>query len=96
MFLVLLTYKKPIEDVEAYLEEHVAFLDKYYALNKFVCSGRRNPRTGGIILVNHVTKAEIAEIIEEDPFKKYDIADYQIIEFIPTRYDSRFEVFVNG
>lgn len=96
MFLILLTYRKPIEDVEEYLAEHVAFLDKYYALNKFVFSGRKNPRTGGIILVNHVSKTDVVEIIEEDPFKKHEIANYEIIEFIPTRYDRRFEVFVNG
>jgi uncharacterized protein YciI len=69
------------------------FLDKYYARNKFVFSGRKHPRTGGIILANHVTKSEIDKIIEEDPFKRHEIADYEIIEFIPTRYDKRFEVF---
>ncbi len=96
MFIVSLTYKKPIEDVEEHIEEHVAILEKYYALNKFVFSGRKIPRTGGVIIVNHVTRPEIEAIVEEDPFKKYEIADYEIIEFIPTKYDRRFDVFING
>ena len=53
MFIVSLNYKKEISEVEKYLKEHVDFLDKYYLLGKFICSGRKNPRTGGIILVNN-------------------------------------------
>lgn len=50
MFIVNLTYVKPLEEVEKYLEDHITFLNKYYASNNFICSGRKNPRDGGIIL----------------------------------------------
>lgn len=96
MVFISLTYKKPIEEVEKYIKEHIIFLEKYYTLNKFVFSGRKDPRTGGIILVNNVTASEVSEIIKEDPFNKHQIADYEIIEFIPTKYDSRFATFING
>jgi uncharacterized protein YciI len=96
MFIISLTYKKPIEVVEKFIQEHILFLDKYYSLNKFVFSGRKNPRTGGIILATNVTPFEINEIIKEDPFQKHDISDYEIIEFIPTKYDKRFETFIPG
>lgn len=95
MFIISLTYKKPIEEVEKHIQEHIVFLEKYYNQNKFVFSGRKNPRTGGIILANNVSEMEINEIIKEDPFQKNEIADYEIIEFIPTKYDKRFEIFVN-
>lgn len=94
MFIISLTYKRPMEDVEKHIPEHIAFLDKYYAVNKFVFSGRKNPRTGGVILANNVSEIEINLIIKEDPFHKNEIADYEIIEFIPTKYDKRFELFV--
>lgn len=84
----------PIEAIEKHLPEHIAFLDKYYALDKFICSGRKNPRTGGIILANNLSKGDLDLIICEDPFCKYGIADYEIIEFIPTKYDKRFELFI--
>ena len=45
MFLVLLKYVKSLDQVESYLDEHVRFLDKYYGQEKFIFSGRRNPRT---------------------------------------------------
>lgn len=94
MFIVSLTYIKPIEEVEKHIPEHIAFLDKYYALQKFICSGRKNPRTGGIIVANNVTESELREIIKEDPFWKHEIASFELIEFIPTKYDKRFEAFV--
>ena len=94
MFLVVLTYKKPIEDIEQYLPEHILFLDKYYERNKFILSGRRNPRVGGIILVNSDDKEEVDAIIQEDPFNSNELADYEIIEFIPTNYDECFSKFL--
>lgn len=95
MFIISLTYKKSIEEVEKYIQEHSTFLDKYYTLNKFVFSGRKNPRTGGIILANNVSEIEINKIIKEDPFHKHKIADYKITEVIPTKYDQRFKPFID-
>lgn len=94
MFLTLLKYVKPIEEVERLLDEHVQFLDKYYTKKKFIFSGRRIPRTGGIILVNANSLDEVAQIISEDPFHKQNIAEYEVIEFHPTKYDTQFSCFV--
>ena len=70
-------------------------MDKYYENKKFVFSGRCNPRVGGIILINADTKNEALTIIQEDPFNKNELADYEIIEFMPTKYDKRFGEFIN-
>ena len=94
MFLVLLTYIKPLEEVEKYLDEHVQFLDKYYSQEKFIFSGRRNPRTGGVILVKTDLEAEVKQIISEDLFHQHKIAEYDVIEFMPTKYDPRFSAFI--
>lgn len=94
MFILSLKYIKPIEEVENELEAHISYLEKYYSLQKFICSGRRNPRTGGIILCNAENTKEIETIINEDPFYKKNIAEYEIIEFIPTKYDDKFKCFI--
>ncbi len=41
MFIANLTYVKPLTEVEKYLEEHIAFLNKHYEAGKFICSGRK-------------------------------------------------------
>lgn len=47
MVIVNITYTVELDKIEQKLEEHIEFLNKYYANNKFICSGRKNPRTGG-------------------------------------------------
>ena len=65
MFLVLLKYVKALSEVDTHLDEHVEFLDKHYAARKFIFSGRRNPRVGGVILVNSDSEAEVRGIIQD-------------------------------
>jgi uncharacterized protein YciI len=94
MFLLLLTNKKPAEEAAKFLEAHRTFLDKYYALNKLICSGPKNPRDGGVILCTASTREEVMDIFKEDPFYTEQISEYQIIEFIPNKCDPRFECFL--
>jgi uncharacterized protein YciI len=55
MFIVSLTYKRPLEEVYRHLDAHVAYLKQEYANGSFIASGRKVPRTGGIILCNSKT-----------------------------------------
>ena len=56
MFIVNLTYIKPLDEVEKFLEKHIDFLNQYYTKGHFIASGRKNPRTGGIILMREKIK----------------------------------------
>lgn len=94
MFLASLTYVKPAAELEKHLEAHFAFLEHYYNVGKFICSGMKQDRTGGVILFNADNEAEMRQIIEEDPFYLHDIADYTIISFRPTRCAPAFECFL--
>ncbi len=94
MFIVSLSYKKDISEVEKFIDLHVRFLDKYYSEKKFIFSGRKNPRTGGIILVRNVDRETLMGMIEEDPFFQNEVADYEITEVIPTKYDEDFACFI--
>lgn len=95
MFILVLKYIKPIEEVDKELKPHITYLEKYYSLQKFICSGRRNPRLGGVILCNAKNREEVDTIIKEDPFYIKKIAEYEIIEFSPTKYADGFEVFIS-
>ena len=85
MFIINLTYKTALEQVDEFLNEHVEFLDEQYKLGHFLASGRKIPRTGGIILSNVLTESEIREIIAKDPFYKHGLAEYELIEFVPSK-----------
>ena len=94
MFIINLTYIKSTEEVDQVLPAHIAYLDEHYAQNIFICSGRKNPRTGGIILCNAADKETVSSIISKDPFHIHQIADYEIIEFQPTKYSTAFSACI--
>ncbi len=86
MFIAILTYKKPLEDVDRFLQAHREYLAEHYAAGDFIASGPQTPRVGGIILMKAESRAEIDSIIEQDPFNINGIADYRIVEFTPTMF----------
>lgn len=92
----MLNYIKPLEELDKYMKPHLEFLDKYYSMKKLVFTGKKNPRTGGVIVSNVETKEEINEIIKEDPFYIHNLAEYEIVEMIPTKWDERFSCFINN
>jgi hypothetical protein len=49
MFMILLTYVKPLDEVDRLLDDHNAYLERNYERGRFVASGRRVPRTRGVI-----------------------------------------------
>lgn len=91
MFIVNITYTKGIEVVEKYLEAHIEYLKEQYKQNNFIASGRKNPRVGGIILSNLSDKNKLNDILEQDPFKQAKIANYDVIEFIPSMVADGYE-----
>jgi uncharacterized protein YciI len=80
--------------VERHIPQHTVFLQKHYEEGKFIASGRKEPRTGGIIIADAGSKNELEQIISEDPFYIHHIADYEITEFIPSKYNENFKFFI--
>ena len=81
MFVVELVYKADLEQIDARMRAHMAFLKKHYAAGQFLISGRKVPRDGGIILALGTSRAEIEAIMREDPFCKHGLAEFRVIEF---------------
>ncbi len=96
MFLIILKYVKPLERIDELIPAHIEFLDRFYNQAKFIVSGRRKPRVGGIILANASNEEEVWEIIKQDPFYTDRAAEYEVIEFVPSKCDSRFESLLSG
>jgi uncharacterized protein YciI len=86
MFVILVSYKKPISEVDKYLKEHREFLDQCYSRNQFLASGPQLPRNGGVIVSHLKSRRDLEDLLAQDPFAQHAIADYQIIEFDPIKY----------
>ena len=84
MFIVSLTYKVPTEVVDQHLKAHSEFLKSQYELGNFFLSGRKVPRTGGMIFAKVDTRQALDSILKNDPFHVNGVADYEVTEFQPT------------
>ncbi|WP_303042189.1 YciI family protein [uncultured Duncaniella sp.] len=86
MFIAILTYKKPIEEVDRFLQAHRDYLAEHYAAGDFIASGPQTPRIGGVIMIKADNREAVDSIIVQNPFNINGIADYQIVEFTPTMF----------
>ncbi len=88
MFVIELTYKVDLAEIDAAMKPHVAWLNRHYAAGDFVASGRKVPRDGGIILAIGDDRARLEAIVRDDPFVVRGLADYRLIEFRASQRDA--------
>ena len=84
LFLILLDYVRPLSEVDLHIDAHRAFLTRHYAAGHFLLSGRKTPRTGGVILARAASSDEVTQWIAEDPFRTAGVASYEIIAWETT------------
>lgn len=83
-YLILLSYLRPLAEVDDHLDAHREYLKRHYDAGHFLISGRKDPRTGGVILARADSPDEVVRWISEDPFKQAGVASYELIRWLPT------------
>ncbi|MCA2409996.1 GTP cyclohydrolase [Rhizobium leguminosarum bv. viciae 248] len=83
MFILSLTYVKPNDEADRHMEPHMAWVKDGYAQGWFLASGRKVPRTGGVILAIG-DRTAIEAYVAADPFIIHGVAEYDITELAVT------------
>ena len=96
MFVVVLTYRRPLAEIDRRMRAHVAFLEEGYRAGLFLASGRQVPRKGGVILARAPSLEELARIIEHDPFVAEGLASFEIVEFRTSLHHPALARFADG
>ena len=96
MFIISLHYIVPLEQLDLHMTEHVKYLHTYYKQNVFVASGRKVPRTGGIILALAPSREAVDEIIRQDPFYIHNLAEFSVTEFLTSQSHPDLKKLLNG
>ena len=78
--LILLTYVAPLGEVDAQMKAHVDWLEVGFDEGVFLLAGRRNPRTGGVILARGPAD-EVTEVAKSDPFVTSGVATVEVVAF---------------
>ncbi|MER9403006.1 YciI family protein [Mesorhizobium caraganae] len=81
MFVVSLTYKVPLAEIDRLAPAHMEWLKACYAEGVFVASGPKKPRTGGVIIAR-CSRDVLDARLAADPFAKAGAADHDVTEFM--------------
>lgn len=94
LFIININYTAPLEEIDRYMKEHIDFLKICYDKDVFIVSGRKEPRKGGIILAQGLSKEQLGSLMQSDPFIKYKLAEFEIIEFSASQSIKGFKSFL--
>ena len=94
MFIISLTYQVPLENVDGFIPEHVDYLNEQYAKGYFILSGRKEPRTGGVIISTISDRGKLNDVLAQDPFHREGLASYEVTEIVPTMSSERLEFLI--
>lgn len=84
MFIVSVNYTADLSEIDEFLPAHIEFLKKNFAAGNFLLSGRKQPRTGGIIIAAMQDEQELRSILRQDPFHVHGVAEYALTRFQPS------------
>lgn len=93
MFIASLTYTRPLVEIDALMADHVAWLERHYESGMFIASGRKVPRSGGVIIARSGERAAVEAVLAQDPFIVHRVATVELIEFTPSMTAEGAEVF---
>jgi uncharacterized protein YciI len=96
LFVIELTYTAPLADIDAQMPAHMAFLKQHYAAGRFLVSGRKIPRDGGIILAVGDSREQIVAIARQDPFCARGLADVRIVQFRASQHAGNIQALIEG
>jgi len=89
MFVIKLTYTKPIEQVDQFLSDHKVWVKQGFDEGVFLLSGGLHPRTGGLLLALGNDRRAIEERVSKDPFVLNSVAAACVVEVVPSSLDER-------
>ncbi|HEV2675288.1 MAG TPA: YciI family protein [Aliidongia sp.] len=95
MFAVILSYLRPIEEVNEALADHRVFLADFYAAGFGIASGRQVGTPGGVIIAVAPSRAALDAELAKDPFHVRGLARYDVYEFTPTTTHPALKGVVN-
>lgn len=82
MFVIILSYMKPLEEIDALMPQHVSWLKRHFTAGLFIASGRQKPRVGGVILATSASREELETTMKSDPFVEQGLATFTLCEFV--------------
>ncbi len=85
-FIVIINYTTDFAEIEPLVPEHRNHLQAAVDNGVILMSGPRIPRTGGFFIAKADSDVTIQNLIDNDPYRRAGVAEYQIVEFKPGKH----------
>ncbi len=95
-FLVNIDYLLPVEQLAEILPHHRAFLQTGYDSGLLLCSGPKNPKTGGLVIARADSLEDLQAFFSKDPYQTSQVAEYNFVEFEPVKHQPFLADWVAG
>lgn len=92
LWIVESTYLRTGDDLTATTPGHRAWLDQHYRSGVFLTSGRKVDGTGGVLVCQAESEAELRALFQDDPFVLGGFAEYRFTAFTPVKRGRALEL----
>lgn len=96
LFIISLTYKMNLNEMESFITAHRSYLDIGYRNGFLIASGPKNPKVGGFILGKFSSYEDAEAFVIEDPYVVNNVVDYEITEFMPVKWNKDFAPIIGA
>jgi len=91
IYAVLLTYTRPIEEVNQHLDPHKAWLVDNVRQGRVIFAGPLESKTGGMVLACCPDREALEAMMEQDAFVAHEVASYQAYACAPALASAEFQ-----
>jgi len=95
MYIVSLTYVCEMDKVDATIDAHIDWLKEQYEKGHFIASGRKVPRTGGIVLADMPSREALDAVLAQDPFYTEGVATFEVTEVAISKTATGYECLMS-
>jgi uncharacterized protein YciI len=95
MFIVLLRFSANKSRAGALMDGHKAWIERGFDDGVFLVLGNLQPGLGGGIVAHGLSRAELEDRVNDDPFVAENVVVAEILEIDPSRTDARL-AFLHG
>jgi len=89
MHILFLRFTERKSEAGKFMQGHKDWIQRGFDAGDFLLTGSLQPQMGGVILTDRISREELAQLVEQDPFVEQGIVIPEIVELSPSRVDER-------
>lgn len=89
MFIVLLKFSDNKGQASQFMAGHNAWIKNGFDDGVFLMVGSLQPQLGGTLLAHNLSRSELENRVNDDPFVAQNIVSAEILEVSPAKADQR-------